>query len=286
VSTPGDPLLVGALTAEAGAAASALLVLALAARPWRGRAETTRAWGPPVALAAGTASGFLMTRGAPAFPPAQAAHWLFYAALASGALGALEALRGRRVLLARALFAVLLPLWMLEFQRTRYWTRAEGILWTAGLAMLLVVAWNALAALEERARGATALGLALATALAAASYGLSGGAIFAQLTGALALALGICALLGLWRRAPGLGRGGVAPYVSLHYAMLWYARWVNELSTPGFALLALVPLAALAARLVPRERYRLRASAALLAPALLAGGALAVEIASIPPPYG
>lgn len=286
MSPAQDSLLVSALTAEAGAAASALAVLVLAARPWRGRAAATHPLGPPLALASAAASGYWLTRGAPGFPPAQAAHWLFYAALAGGAVGALEALRGRRVLVLRALSSVLLPLWMLEFQRTRYWTRAEGILWTAGLAALLFTAWNALAAREERGGGATALGLALATALAAGSYGLAGGAIFAQLTGALALALGLCALLGLWRRAPGLGPGGIAPYVLLHNGMLWYARWVNELSPAGFVLLSLVPLAALPAALVPAPRPRLRAGLGFLAPVLLAGAALAVELASVPPPYG
>jgi hypothetical protein len=61
---------------------------------------------------------------------------------------------------------------------------------------------------------------------------------------------------------------------------------VNELSPAGFVLLSLVPLAALPAALVPAPRPRLRAGLGFLAPVLLAGAALAVELASVPPPYG
>jgi len=272
--------LAAALTAALGAAGSAALVLALAARPWLGRA--TRAWGAPLALAAGGAVGFWLTRGRPSFPPSPAVHWLFYAALAGGGLGVLEAVGPRRVRLLRALLAVLLPVLVLEFQRARHWQRAEGLLWTAGLALLVFAAWSGLAAQEERGDGggATALGLALASALSAGSYGLGGGAVLAQQAGALALAVGLCALLGLWRRAPGLGPGGIAPFALLHYGQLWIARWVNELSTASFALLSLVPLAALAPGLVPARRPRLRAALGLCAPVLLAAAALAVELAA------
>ncbi len=293
---PVDPLFFAAARDAAGAAASAAVVLAVAARPWRGRSHAARPWGPPLALALGTAVGFWMTRGRPSFPPAQAVHWLFYAALAGGACGAYEGASGRRPYLfsrgigraMRSLFSALLPLVLLGFQRERYWGRTEGVLWTAGLALLLFLAWNALAALETRASvgGATALGLALATALAAGSYGLAGGALFAQLAGALALALGLCALSGLWLRVPGLGAGGVAPYALLHYGLIWTARWLYELSTPAFVLLSLVPLASLGSALVPSPRARARVALALLGPTLLAAAALLVEVLAAPPdPY-
>lgn len=281
MSAPGDPVLLGALVAEVGASASAGLVLALAARPWRGRGEPTPAWSAPLALAAGAAAGFWLTRGRPSFPPTQAVHWLFYAALAGGACGAFEAARGKSVAL-RGLLAALLPVLVLAFQRERYWARVEGVLWTAGLAALLFVTWNVLAAAEGHGGGTRALGLACATALAAGSYALAGGALFAQFTGALALAMGLCALLGLWRRAPGLGPGGIAPYVLLHHGMLWCARWVNELSLPAFVLLALAPLAVLAARLAPSSRPRLAAALAFLGPMLLSAAALGWEFASQP----
>ena len=285
MSAPVDPL-VRALTAEAGAAAVAILVLAPAAQPWRGRAAPTRSWGPPLALAATTAAGFWLTRGKPEFPPVRAVSWIFYAALAGGVCGTFEALRGRSVRTLRGLASVLLPVLVLGFQRERHWARIEGLAWTAGLAALVFAVWNALAAREERRGGAHALGLALATALAAGSYGLGGGWIFAQLTGALGLAVGLCALLGLWRGAPGLGSAGVAPFVLLHYGMLWIARWLNELSSASFLLLSLAPLAAACTRLVPSTRPRLETVLAILAPTLVAAAALAVELrASSPGAY-
>ncbi len=280
MSAQGD-LLTAALTAAAGAAGSVALVLALGARPWRGRAHPTPAWCAPVALGTGSALGFWLTRGRPSFPPTQAVQWLFYAALAGAALGVLEAFGPRRVRALRLLAAALLPFVMLEFQRARHWPGLAGILLTAGLALLVLAAWSTLSAQEERppGGGATALGLALTTALAAGSYGLSGGALFAQLAGALALATGLCALLGFWRRGPGLGPAGVAPFVLLYYGQTWIARWVNELSTASFVLLSLAPLAALTARLMPASRARLAAGLALGLPPLLAAAALALEFA-------
>lgn len=271
-----------AVTAAAGAGGSAALVLAVAGEPWRGRAGTTRGWGPPLAVAAGGTLGSWLARGRPSFPPTQAVHWVFYAAVAGGVLGVLESAGPRAVRFLRVLAAGLLPVLLLEFQRARYWTRVEGVLWTAGLALLLFVAWSTLAGQEERGGcgGATAMGLALATGISAGSYVLGGGAVLGQQAGALALALGLCALFGLWRRAPGLGAAGVAPYILVHHALLWVARWVNELSTASFVLLALVPFAALAPRLVPASRTRLRTGLALCSPTLLAAAALAVELSS------
>src|SRR5262245_3648613 len=191
--SPQASPLAAALTAAAGAAGSAALVLALAAQPWRGRGQASRAWGAPLALAAGSAVGTWLARGRPSFPPVQAVHWVFYAALAGGGLGLLEAIGPRRVRILRVLLAALLPVAVLAFQRERYWARAEGIAWTVGLAALVFVAWSGLAALEERGvgGGATSMGLALGTALSAGSYALGGGAVLAQQAGALALALGL-----------------------------------------------------------------------------------------------
>jgi hypothetical protein len=225
-----DPLR-SAVTAAAGAAGCAALVLALAAEPWRGRAHATRAWGAPVALGAAAAAGFWLAR--PRTSSVVDGALALHVALAGGVLGALGP--SQRLRLVRAFVAVLLPVLVLQFQRALHWGRVEGILWTGGLAALLYVAWNLLAAQEERegSGAATTLGLAFAAALAAASYGLGGGAVFAQHAGALALGTGLCALLGLWRRAPGLGAGGVAPFMLLHYGHLWIARWLNDLSTPA-----------------------------------------------------
>jgi hypothetical protein len=273
-----------------GAGACAALVLTLAARPWRGRAAPTRAWGAPLALGLASAAGFWLTRGRPSFPPAQAVHWLFYAALVGGAYGAFEALSGRRAWLARGSLAVLLPLVLLEFQRRLHWSPLQGILWTAGLAAYLFATWSLLSADEREGRhgSGASLGLGLAAALSAGSYGLAGGALFAQLAAASAGALVLCGLLGWWRGSGGLGAGGVTAYSLVHFGELWAARWLFELSTAGFVLLSLVPLSVPGARLVPGLPRRAQAALAFGGPALLAAAALLLEWTSAPAasPYG
>ncbi len=269
------------------AAAGATLVLATSTRPWRGRDLPSPAFGAPLALASALALGFAMSRGLPAFPPAETLHWIFYAALAGGLYGAWEGTSGRRARLARAGLSVALPLVLLEFQRERHWGRSEGILWSAGLAALLFVGWNALGALEERRPGsaALALGLAFASALAAGAYAFAGGSIFTLLPAALALAVGLCALLGSWRRSSGLGAPGVAPFVLVHFGLVWVARWLYELSTAGFVLLSLVPLAAAPALFLPALRPRTRAALVFGAPVALAAAALLAEWSAAPEPY-
>ena len=273
----------------AAAVGATLLALAPAARPWRGRAARTSSFGAPLALGLAVAAAFVATRSLPTLPPRETLHWIFYLALLAAAFGAYEARAGTRPLLARALFAVLLPVVLLDFQRRNHWGRLEGILWTGALAAWVFLTWHALLAHERRAPGpASTLGWALATALAAGTYGFAGGALFLLLPAALALATGACALLGLWRGEHGLGQSGLAPFVLLYAAFLWLARHLYELSAPGYALLSLAPLAAWLSALAPAGRPRTRAALALLGPPLVAAAALAHEIAAAPPasPYG
>lgn len=153
------------------------------------------------------------------------------------------------------------------------------------LATLAFLAWQALLAHEPRTSGgASTLGLALATALAAGVCGLAGGGLFFLLPAGLALATGACALLGLWRGEPGLGRSGLAPFVLLHYAFVWSARYLYELSLPGYVLLSLAPLAVWLSALAPAQRPRARAALAFLGPSLIAAAALACEFAAAPAP--
>lgn len=285
----GNSLVVNAIVGVGSASLAALALLLPAARPWRGRAASTRPWGAPLALGVATCAGFGATRGWPSLPPGETLEWLFYLAILAAAYGTYEALSMRPRLPARALCAVLVPLVVLAFQREHHWGRAQGVAWTGGLAVWLFLTWQALSAHERRVKGgAPTLGLAMAGALAAASYGLAGGGLYAQLAGALALALGACALLGLWRHESGLGVGGVATFVLLHFALVWLARYLYELSAAGFVLLSLAPLGVWLSACAPAARPRLRAALALAGPTLLAATALALEFAAAPPPspYG
>lgn len=284
----GDSIVATAVVGAASAGLAALTPLLLAARPWQGRAARTRPWGSPLALGSALCASFGATRGWPGLPPGETLEWLFYLGLMAGAYGAHEALARRPSWLARGLCAVLAPVVLLEFQREHHWGRLQGVAWTGGLAVWLFVTWHALGAHERRGSGAATLGLALAGALAAATFGLAGGGLYAQLAGALALALGACALLGLWRHESGLGVGGVATLVPLHFALVWLARYLYELSATGFVLLSLAPLGVWLSACAPASRPRLRALFALAGPTLVAATALALELAAAPPPspYG
>jgi len=285
----GDPRIITAVSVASASVVAAAALLP-ATRPWRGRAAAVRPWGAPLALGLAVCAGFVASRGWPAWPPSEALHRLFYVALCAGAYGLYEAARrSSSNLVPRAVLVVLAPYVVLEFQRRLHWSALEGAAWMAGLAAVLFVTWQALVAHEARERGGSAaLGLALATALSAATQGLAGGTLFFLLPASLALATGASALLGLWRRDAGLGPGGVAPFVILYSAFAWLGHFLNELSTLGFVLLALAPLAVWLSALAPAARPRTRAALAVLGPTLVAALALAHEFAAAPPPspYG
>jgi hypothetical protein len=284
----GSSIVAVPLTGTAVAIVATLVVLVPVARPWRGRAARTPGWAAPLALGLAVAATFLATRSPPTLPPSETLHWILYLALLSAAFGACEARASARSWFARGLFAVLLPVVLLDFQRRNQWGQVEGILWTAGLAGFVFLAWQALLAYARRGSGGTAtLGWALAAALAAGTHGLAGGSLFFLLPAALALATGACALLGLWRAEPGLGRGGLAPFLLLHFAFLWISRYLNSLTALGFVLLSLAPLAVWISVLVPATRLRTRAVLEFLGPTLVAAVALAHEFAAAAPssPY-
>jgi len=252
--------------------------------------RTRRPIGPALSLGLAPMLTFGLTRSWPALPPREALHWVFYLALAGAAAGVAEGLRGRRVWILRALVSVAAPVLLLEFQRRLHWERLEGILWTAGLAAALFATWSLLARQEERGPpdATRTLAWAFESALLAGTLPWVGGGLFAQIPLALAIATGLCALVGLKRGAAGLGAAGVAPLVVLHGAILWAGRFLYDLDTIGLALLTLAPLGVLVERLVPADRPWLRRSLVLLVPLLLAGVALGRAWFDAPPPspYG
>jgi hypothetical protein len=254
-------------------AATCAAVLALARLRTR-PGTPLRAAAPGLALGLGFATGYAAIQGLPPLSfELTIRQWLFYAALALALFGLYEARAGAPKPLARGLVAALLPLLLLEFQRERHWTKLEAWLWSAGLAALVFVSWQLASAREGREPSAMRmLVLAFAGAFAALAYVLSGSVQLAQLGGALAVCLGLCALFALTRGGPGLGTGA-GTYLVLHHGILWCSKFISELSWTSFALLALVPLAAF----LPRPRSRPAAGLAALAPVLLAAAAALVE---------
>lgn len=239
---------------------------------------------PGLALGLGFAAGYVAIQG---FPPFRwdltIRQWLAYLALGFALFGWYEARAGGPRVLARALVSVLLPVLLLEFQRERHWGRMEGILWSAGLAAFVFASWHGLARLERRAPDAwRSLALAIATALAATAYGLSGSAQIGQLGAALAASAGLCALAGLRAGRAGLDASGTGVFVALYQGILWCAKFISELSWPSFVLLGLAPLLVL----LPRPRTRSLALLVTFSPLLLAGLALGLELLDQPEPYG
>jgi hypothetical protein len=184
--------------------------------------------------------------------------------LAAGVIGAQVPYHPRIGGILGSGLALVQPWLVLAFQRARYWERVEGLVWCAVLGLILLGAWRSLAC-RAGPRGAWEdLGLALGMGCAAPAYGLGGGALFAQLAGAFALSVGLCALLGLWRGASALASGGALPLACVHAAFVWLAHWLYELSLPSFVLLSLVPFASLAVARLPAGRAG--TAAALLTP--------------------
>lgn len=277
-----------ALLGVAAPVGAAALVLAASARPWRGRASEARSFGPPLALGLAFLATFVATHGWPRVGGASLRDKLVWLGLGVALVQACPVRWTRVQVGLQALVAVVIPWLLLDFQRERYWGRTEGVLWSAGLGLLVFLAWNLAGEHEaRRASPAPVWGWALASALAAGTYQASGSSQIAQLGGGLALALGCCALLALWRRSAGLGQPGVGPFVVLYLGLTWCGRFISELSLPGFVLLSLVPLGALAGRLAPAGRERLAAAFEVLVPTGLALAALLLERAqSTPSPYG
>lgn len=267
----------------AGTSAAVLALARLRARP----GTPLRAAAPGLAIGLGFAAGYATIQGPPPLSfELTIRQWLFYAGLALALFGLYEAHAGRPKVLARALLAALLPLLLLEFQREHHWGRTEGMLWSAALAGLVFASWQCAGAREERdPRGSRTLALAFALALAAGAYGLSGSLLIAELGGALAVSVGLCALFellrGQARTAAGLGSASVGVLLALHHGLLWCARFLSELSWTSFGLLALVPLVAW----LPRSRTRLSGALVGLAPVLLAGLALVLEARDQAEPY-
>jgi len=283
----GSAVLVTALTGVVAPVGVAALVLAASARPWRGRDAPAAPAGPPLALGLGFLAGFLATHGTPRWTGATLRDELVWVGLGLAAIAAVHARRGALPLVVQGLLSAFLPWFLLDFQRARHWERAEGVLWSAALALLVLLSWALLGAHEERrARPSTMIGWTAMSGLAAGAYGLSGSVQIAQLAGALTAALGTCAALALWRRAAGLGAPGVAPFVVLYLGLTWCGHFISELSSMGFVLLALAPLGVLVSRAVPIRFPRLAAVLELVLPPLVALAALLGErAAASPSPY-
>jgi len=253
-----------------------------------GARRAVSGWGTPLAIGLAVTSGYVVLLG---WPPVSlelsVKQWVFYAALVGGLLGTYEVLAARRGKHLRWILSLALPFFVLGFMRRHHWGVLEAALWIGGLGAMLFAEWLAAEALEPRP-GWTAriAGWATCCALAGGAYAFSGSRDLGQLAGALAVALGVCAVFAL--RRPEGTHPVVGTTLLVYMALLWAARFASELSWTSFVLLAIAPIATWGSELLPEERRRARAVLGSVLSPLVASAALAIEIATTPAPtpYG
>jgi hypothetical protein len=243
-------------------AAVAQLVLVAAWRPWRRSEPVLRGhWGG--ALGAGFAfvlAYALLDGEVPAWPPAQARHWLFYLAAGLTVLGVVDAaagawfhvprwVRGELALVGSAaavtcLFASLL--------RADTWPPLRAVEWVVGMVVVMHLAWVSTELLVDRLpRGAGVAVLFVFAAGTALVLMLSGSLVYGRLAGVMAVVASVALVTAL--AAPGFSpaRGAVTVLVPTTVAVLFLGYHLADLDVlNGSLLLAALPLPWLA-RLPP-----------------------------------
>ena len=179
--------------------------LLFAWRPWSrtpGSDPKAGLWGAPVALTTAYVAGHVGVLGAPAWPPAEATHWVFYLTIAAGALGLSESLSSRRsrwrLWLPRAVLAVGAVPALLKPYVDYTWTPEQSVVWILGIALLSIGFWVELAWALPELPGTTGwwvlivLGSGLSVTLvlwASLTLGLLAGVLAASCGGALFVSL-------------------------------------------------------------------------------------------------
>lgn len=229
------------------------LLLPVAALPARWLVTRACAAFVTVAVAAAYVVGHaLIFPGWMSFPPADAVHWVLYAAAAAGLLAACAELlpAPARLMLRLACCAALPVLVPLRTLREEY-SILDALLLIADVAALTAAAIAVCAGVQRRLGSVAMFNLGWTAASSAVVFGLTGSIKLAQLAGALGLAVGgvwlLNVLLGL-RGTPGAqlrrtASAAAALPITVTLAALLLAAWFYG-DTPGrtVAHLAAAPL--------------------------------------------
>lgn len=278
---PIDLILRGVL---APAAVSAGLLLLLVR--WRSTAGNSSG----IAVAAGLiAAQYAISQWPTRLVPLEGRDWLPWIAATAVLIGAL-ARRGPLLGVPLWLLASLALPWVLLQSYIEYnWPAVRAVLWIGALALWLAVLWFLLERTVRRRPGALVPGtLLLAGAASAVAIGLSGTALFGQLTGALAAALCPVLLWTWWRPATPLAGSLVAAAL-----LPLFALWINGAFYAELPPAAAILLAAAPAFVLVRESPHLRRlsdgrATSLALAAVLLPLAVAVTLALLafePDPY-
>jgi hypothetical protein len=242
------------LTIALGALIPAVLtcVLALAGKRIAAKASATvQASIAPISCAAGVLAGYVVIRGWPAWPMADATATVAYLAIvACGVAIALNALRppdttARKLLsLAIVLIAFAPFLWRMTRSLRMYeWSDKESALWLAGLSAGVALLWWSVDELYKRARGPRPE--VILTTVASAGWVVlhqSGSALLGQLSGTLAAAMAGLTIATIACPAR-LRRGTSVVFAMVFAALLINGHLLAELSPTAGLLLIFCPVA-------------------------------------------
>ena len=248
-------------------AALALVVLALAWRPWRRDPPVMRGhWGGAVGAGAAFLAAYALLDGeVPPWPPGQARHWLFYLTTGLTLLALLDAaayawvhvpdwLRAEVALVASA--AVVLCLFQ-SLLRADTWPAPEAAMWVAGMTAALHVAWVSTEALVGRLpRGAGPAITVVFTAGVALVSMLSGSVVYGRLAGSLAVVSAAAFVISLLARGFSLARGPVGIVVPVAVALVFLGYHLAEMEAINGGLLLAGLVLPWLARLPPLARRR------------------------------
>jgi hypothetical protein len=264
--------------------ALALLVLAVAWRPWRRSKPVLRGhWGGGPAAGAAFGVGYALLDGeVPAWPPAQARHWLFYLAAGLAVLGMLDAAVGALVHVPRwvraevalvASGAIVVCLFASLLQADT-WPPLRAVEWVVGMVVVLHLAWVSTELLVDRLpRGAGAAVLFVFCAGAALVLMLSGSLVYGRLAGVLSAVAFAAVLISF--AAPGFSpaRGAVAVIVPVTVAVLFLGYHLADLDALNGTLVLAALLLPWLTRLpwLAGRRASVRVVVALLLAALPVG---------------
>jgi hypothetical protein len=223
----------------------ALTVLLAAWRPWRRAVPVALGhWGAPLAAGVAFATAYALLDGEiPAWPPAQARHWLFFVALALTVLGLDDAIpfarlrasdwvRGEVALLVSGVLVLCLFGSLLSADT---WPTPIAARWVVGMTAAVHVAWVSAERLSVRLpRVAAPLVLVVFTLGVAAVTALSGSLVYARLAGVLAVVSAVAAVVAILATGFTLSRGGVTVVVPLTVAVLLLGY---HLADPGVGIL-------------------------------------------------
>jgi hypothetical protein len=257
----------------------ALLVLLVAWRPWqRARPVIRGHWGAPLAAGLAFLTAYALLDGEkPAWPPAQARHWLFFLAAGLTVLGLLDALLGAllpapewlRAEVALVASAALVVRLFASVLSAETWPAPSAVQWIAGMTIAVHVTWVSTEQLARRLpRVAAPLVLLVFTSGVAAVTALSGSLVYGRLAGVLAAVTAVACAVSMAAPAFTLARGGVAVIAPLAVAVLLLGY---HLADPGVGavnggLLLSALLLPWLSRLRPLRRRRpwVRVTAAVL----------------------